>query len=328
VSQEDRTPRGPARAYETFCFMCAALFAACCGCSGYMAAPPFSGVIKDTGRPPRIVVYGDTRRRHPMEFWLKDTTLARQSVAYRVAQIRPDVVINTGDIVDRGGSPGAWKVFDEENAWLRRMGVPYYPALGNHEYQGGSTQDALHNYFARFPYLNNKRWYKLRVGPVMFLMLDSNFDEMTDEEVRSQLRWLQASLDDCERDTSIKMSVITTHHPPFSHSHNEYPSAKVTHLILPLTGGYSKLKLFYSGHSHTYERFRVGGLHYIVTGGGGAPLDSTEEAVFPEDLYEGGLIRGFHYCLMTLYKKQCSIEMFELQPDGSWVVRDSVEIMY
>ena len=78
-----------------------------------------------------------------MEFWLKDTTLARQSVAYRVAQIRPDVVINTGDIVDRGASPGAWKVFDEENAWLRRMGVPYYPALGNHEYQGGSTQTGL-----------------------------------------------------------------------------------------------------------------------------------------------------------------------------------------
>ncbi len=109
---------------------------------------------------------------------------------------------------------------------------------------------------------------------------------------------------------------------------NEHPSPKVTHLILPLIGGYSKCKLFYSGHSHSYERFRVGARHYVVTGGGGAPLDLTERAVFPADLYEGGPIRGFHYCLMTLYKKGCSIEMFELQSDGSWMVRDSMELTY
>lgn len=299
-----------------------------CGCSHYAAGPPFSGAIKHAGRPARIVVYGDNRCRHPLEFWLKDTTKARRRVAYRIAQIRPDLVVNTGDIVDRGASAAPWQVFDEENAWLRRMGVPYYPVLGNHEYMGGSTETALHNYFARFPYLNDRRWYKLQVGPVVFLMLDSNFDEMTQEEVRSQLTWLQDNIVECERDPNVRMTVLITHHPPFTHSRNEHPSVKVTHLVLPLMSGYAKCKLFYSGHSHSYERFRVGGVNYVVTGGGGAPLDVTEEAIFPEDLYDGGRIRGFHYCLMTLYKKQCSIEMFELQPDGSWVVRDSLEIEY
>jgi Icc-related predicted phosphoesterase len=328
MSKKDNGPGGLAQLCPTLRLVYVALCAVCCGCSSYTAAPPFTGVIKETGRPLRVVVYGDNRSRHPMEFWLKDTTRARQRVAYRIAQIRPDAVINTGDIVDRGASAGAWKVFDEENAWLRRMGVPYYPVLGNHEYQGGPVEDALENYFARFPYLDNKRWYELRIGPVVFLMLDSNFGEMTEEEARSQLTWLQASLTDCERDPNVKMTVIATHHPPFTHSRNEYPSAKVTHLVLPLIGGHSKCKLFFSGHSHSYERFRVGGLHYIVTGGGGAPLDFTEEAVFPEDLYEGGTIRRFHYCLMTFYKRECSIEMFEMQPDASWVVRDSVEIAY
>ncbi len=304
-----------------------ALCAALAGCSEPIAAPPFSGTIQDTGRPPRIVLYGDNRCRHPMEFWLKDTTRARQRVAYRIAQIRPDLVINTGDIIDRGASARAWRIFDEENAWLRRMGVPYYPVLGNHEYLGGSVEAALTNYFARFPYLNNRRWYELRVGPVAFLMLDTNFDEMPGE-VRTQLDWLQERLDECERDPTVKLTAIVTHQPPFTHSRNEAPYIKVMHLVLPLMGGHAKCKLFISGHSHSYERFRVGGMNYLVTGGGGAHLDVTEEAVFPQDLYEGGPVRGFHYCMMTIYKKQCSIEMFQLQPDGSWVVRDSLEIEY
>jgi len=305
-----------------------ALTAVLSGCSEHAAVPAFSGSIKDTGGPMRIVVYGDTQSRHPLEFWKKDTTRARRRVAYRVAQVRPDVVVHVGDLVDRGGSEGAWKVFDEENAWLRRMGVPYYPVLGNHEFMGGSVEKALGNYFSRFPYLGTRRWYRFQAGVIAFLMLDSNFDEMTQEQVREQLAWVQQTLAECRRDAEVKMCAIITHHPPFTHSEGDPPNAKVIHLILPLTGGHAKCKLFFSGHVHSYERFRVGRLNYIVTGGGGGPLDAVEEGIFPEDLYKDGRIRGFHYCLMTLYKKQCSIEMFELQADGSWIVRDSLEIMY
>jgi Icc-related predicted phosphoesterase len=333
--------RGHTYAVRSFALHISALFSpirlwwllhlVCCvflGCSEYTVAPPFSGEVRDTGRPRRIVVYGDTQSRHPLEFWQRDTSRARRHVAYRIAQIRPDAVINAGDLVDRGGSAGAWKVFDEENAWLRRMGVPYYPVLGNHEFMGGSTEEALDNYFSRFPYLRRRRWYRLPVGAMAFLMLDSNFDEMTADELRSQLTWIQNNLAECERDPNVRMAVIVIHHPPFTHSTSEPPNVKVTHLILPLIGGNAKCKLFFSGHIHSYERFRVGGVNYIVSGGGGGPLDHIGEGIFPEDLYKGGPVRGFHYCLMTLYRKQCTVEMFELQPDLSWVVRDSLEIKY
>lgn len=302
--------------------------AAGCSAAGSAGTPPFSGLIRDTGAPSRIVIYGDNRCRHPLEFWMKDTSRARQKVAYRIAQIRPDLVVNTGDVVDRGGSASSWKVFDTENAWLRRMGVPYFPVLGNHEFLGGSQAAALGNYFARFPYLDRKRWYSFEVGGVAFLMLDTNFGGLTAKENNDQLKWILKSLDDFETVPDIKLVAVVTHHPPFTNSKNELPDIKVMHTILPLLNGHPKTKLFLSGHSHTYERFRVGNLHYVVTGGGGAPLDEVEPATFPDDLYGGGELRGFHYCLMTLYKNQCTIEMFELQHDGSWMVQDSVEIKY
>jgi len=299
------------------------------GCSGTQAAPPFQGIIHDTEGRTRIVVYGDNRCRHPLEFWMKDTTKARHKVAFRIAQVRPDLVINTGDIVDRGGSAGAWRVFDEENAWLRRMGVPYYPVLGNHEFLGGSRSSALKNYFDRFPYLDGRRWYSFETGGVGFVMVDSNFDDMTEKDKTTQLKWIQQTLDTYETVPEIKMSVVVTHHPAFTNSRNEMADVRVMNLVLPLVSGHPKVKVFFSGHSHTYERFRIGGLNYIVTGGGGAPLDPIDGAAnFPDDLYQAGGVRGFHYCLMTLYKNQCTIEMFELQPDGSWIAQDSVEIKY
>jgi len=307
------------------------LLVGCClisGCNEAQPVPTFSGNILINSRITRIVVYGDTQSRHPLEFWKKDTTPARRRVAYRVAQLRPDLVINAGDLVDRGGSASAWTTFDEENAWLRRQGVPYYPVLGNHDFMGGTIAEALDNFFSRFPYLNRRRYYDLRVGPVAFIMLDSNFDKLANVEIRGQLRWLQQTLDQCERDPSVRLVVIVAHHPPFTNSSSIPPSIRVTHFILPLLSGTAKCRLFFSGHVHSYERFRVGGVNYIVTGGGGAPLDTVEESVFPKDLYPGGPVRPFHYCLLTIYPDRCSVEMFQLQPDGTWLARDSLEVQW
>jgi len=299
------------------------------GCSAQLAAvPPFSGVVRISDAPTRIVIYGDTQTRHPLEFWMKDTSKARRKVAYRIAQIRPDIVVNAGDLVDRGGNPPSWRIFDEDNAWLRRLGVPYFPVFGNHEFYGGSHATALANFFARFPYLEHRHWYSFTADSVAFLMLDSNFSKLTARECTEQLKWLQKSLDEFEAMPEIKLNVIVIHHPPFTNSANSTPDSAVVQSILPMLGGHPKVKLFFSGHSHTYERFRIGGINYIVTGGGGAPLDTLEPSTFPDDLYEGGLKRGHHYCLMTLYRQQCTIEMFELQDDGSWMVQDSVEVQY
>jgi len=320
------------------CLSCGARFGAACvvvaalacaaGCSRPRPAAPFSGVMKCTSGPIRIVIYGDSRCRHPLEFWVKDTSAARRKVAHRIAQVRPDIVISTGDMVDRGGSAAAWQVFDEENAWLRRLDIPYFPVIGNHEYMGGSPKRAITNYFARFPYLGRRRWYRLDVGPVVFLMLDSNFSMMSPADVNRQLQWVNEMLDICEQDSRVRLAAIVTHHPPFTHSYNESRNVEVLHYVLPATIGHGKFRLFISGHSHTYERFALGAVNYIVTGGGGARLDVTPAAVFPRDQYGGGEIRGFHYCLMTIYQQECSIEMFELQPDGSWVVRDSLRIRW
>jgi len=298
------------------------------GCKQLETPPAFSGNVKPHRENTSIIVYGDTQSRHPLEFWKKDTTSARRRVANRIAQLRPDLVINAGDLVDRGGSASAWSTFDEENAWLREQGVPYYPVLGNHDFMGGSIAESLDNFFARFPHLERRRYYDLRVGPVAFLMLDTNFNKQADVEIRGQLRWMQGKLEKLERDASVKLIIIVAHHPPFTNSVSIGPNIRVIHFILPLLSGNAKCQLFFSGHVHSYERFRVGGVNYIVTGGGGAPLDEVAESVFPQDLFVDGSIRPFHYCTLTILDTRCIVEMFQLQPDGSWLSRDKLEVAW
>jgi len=69
--------------------------------------------------------------------------------------------------------------------------------------------------------------------------------------------------------------VATFHHPPFSVS-GPGSDLTVRESWVPLFERHD-VDLVLSGHSHLYERARVGGVDYLVTGGGGARLDGCGE---------------------------------------------------
>src|ERR1017187_8013508 len=68
-----------------------------------------------------------------------------------------------------------WKVWDSETAVWREKKIPVYPALGNHDLHG-DEKVALANYFERFPDLKNSRYYSVRAGNTLMLVLDSSQD--------------------------------------------------------------------------------------------------------------------------------------------------------
>ena len=58
-----------------------------------------------------------------------------------------------------------------------------------------------------------------------------------------------------------------------------------------------KADVLFSGHNHFYERSKYNGVHYIVTGGGGAPLHTPISP--PDPLHNVGqekAAKARHYC--------------------------------
>src|SRR5512142_1419866 len=118
------------RIWKNFLRSCAAAQAArllCVICVLCLGALPGRGSdLPHAGKTAfRVVVYGDTRDGHDVH---------RKLVALILAQ-KPDLVIQTGDLVHRGSEDSLWKIYDEITGPMRRK-LPVYPARGNHDVGG------------------------------------------------------------------------------------------------------------------------------------------------------------------------------------------------
>ena len=102
---------------------------------------------------------------------------------------------------------------------------PLYPALGNHEY-AGDTRKALGYFRNRFPALGGCRWYSVKAGPLLFVMLDTNFDELAPAFVEAQDGWYRKTLDEAAKDTEVKAVIVVSHHPPYSNSNVHEPERR------------------------------------------------------------------------------------------------------
>ena len=268
--------------------------------------------------PPRFVMLSDTQRAMPAEFWRKDSPAERRRVAQAVADEDPAFVVNAGDLTCHGSYPEEWRRFHEEQEPLFSRRIPYYPALGNHDYYGDRAV-ALRNFFTHFPYLGGRRWYEVRFPPVLVVILDSNFDQLTGEEARTQDHWLEKTLAAAEADAELRHVILCFHHPPFTNAKlyagSEDARKRFVSRITP------KVKVVFSGHVHTYERFVRDGVQFVVSGGaGGPPADVETASPRHPAAYEGP--RSFHYCRFTVAGERLVCDMVMLRDDGAWMPQD------
>jgi hypothetical protein len=233
------------------------------GCAPAALAPA-PGQIQ-VQSPARFILLGDAQKTMTLEFWRPHFDAERRAVIQAVAQERPAFVVNSGDVVCHGGHETDWRRFCEENRPLFELGIAYFPALGNHDYYGGEAS-ALKNRATVFPHVGTRRWYPLRFDPILLLILDSNIDVLGAEASAEQDRWLEAQLRDAEADPQIRQVMVVCHHPPYTHAVGLSDSTEVqAHFVSRLT---LKVRIFFSGHVHNYERFEEKGVHFIVSGGG------------------------------------------------------------
>ena len=156
--------------------------------------PSYAGFADIQTTKNRFIIVGDTQSTSHWEFWRERNDLERKLIIDEITRREPAFVIHLGDLTTRGSSEKHWQQFDDMHKEFRRRRIPYFPILGNHEFYGNGKK-ALENYFGRFPYLDKKRWYSFTWENTGFILLDSNFSNLTQEQIGEQSRWYVSELE-------------------------------------------------------------------------------------------------------------------------------------
>jgi len=216
-------------------------------------------VVEEPGESLSFVAIGDFGDDSPSE----------ASVAARVKDAAPDVVITLGD----NNYPSGERRTIDANIGKHYASFiqPYrgdygpggdrnrfFPTLGNHDWR---TRD-LEPYLEYFELPGNERYYDFVWGPVHFFALDSDPAEPDGVDVDStQAKWLQAGL----ASSTAPWQVVYMHHAPFSSG--EHGSTR--NMQWPYEAWGADLVL--AGHDHHYERIERDGTVYLVNGLSGSP---------------------------------------------------------
>ena len=210
-------------------------------------------------QPFEFIVYGDTRTRHDVH---------RKVVAAILANSKPDFVLQTGDLVADGSDPALWPIFfDIEGTLLRR--TAFYPMLGNHERNSS-------NYYE---YLQSAPYYSFNWGSAHFTILDSDIANFANTESGRQAFWKQETdwlEQDLAKNQNAEFRFVAAHHGPITAVSDRQGANPHMTALMPMFERYHVTAAFF-GHDHTYQHYLRNGIHYVISGGGGAPLYDVDK---------------------------------------------------
>jgi predicted phosphodiesterase len=223
-----------------------------------------------------------------------------QYVADAIAANETDVLF----ILDGGDYTG----HDSEDLWAQYFAVadvmlakfPIFTTIGNHEYHnsGGVTPtDAVQYHSAYDIDMDMPLNYSFDCAGIRFIILDSP-DPLTGEDphtslalAQSQAPWLRDQLD------NTMLGTFTIHHHPIwdyfnsTNNPNLQPWEDLYHAY-PMSANFA-------GHTHTYQRYSVGGTPYFVVGNaGGAFADLISDSI--PVWYVKGITRNLGYLKVTV----------------------------
>jgi 3',5'-cyclic AMP phosphodiesterase CpdA len=290
--------------------------------------PFYAGFADIQATKNRFIIIGDTQRTSHWEFWRERNDRERRLIVDEITRREPAFVIHLGDLTTRGCSEKHWHEFDDRHKEFRKKKIPYFPILGNHEFYG-SDKKALQNYFERFPYLDQRRWYSFTWKNTAFILVDSNFSSLTKEQVGEQSRFFLSELEEFQKNTGIDFVIVCCHEPPFTNSRVIGPNKEVEVTFADPFIRFQKTRLFFSGHSHSYERFQKKNKFFIVSGGGGGPrhkvyIDPRRQLY--QDLFSGPEIRFFHFCEVENRNDSLVFRVLRLDSDETFSVVDPLII--
>ncbi len=219
--------------------------------------------------PFKFCVLGDTRSRHDVH----------QKIVNRIIDEKPLFVVNTGDLVGNGNNMEDWQNFFRVNDKLTRN-VPYYTVLGNHE------KDS-ENYYDFFSLPGNESYYFFSVGDALFVVLDMEgphydppaflkgaardafWENISIEYMKQEKEWFENLLTLNEDAGYI---FVFFHAPLYSVKKSRVAESKMRRAFWGDIFEKHRVSAVLNGHDHYYSHAIDGGVHHIITAGGGAPL--------------------------------------------------------
>jgi hypothetical protein len=222
----------------------------------------------------RVATFADSGNGGPDQY----------AVASLLGTLEPELVLLAGDVIYPDGEPeGMDPRFFTPYASLL-PGVPFYLALGNHDYQTDCGEPYLDNFCLPTSSAGGERYYSFETADVHIASVDSGFCDPGGFVcspllvVLEQLLWLDMDL----ADSDARWKVVFFHHSPYSDS-NHGDNLLAQALLVPILEERG-VDLVITGHDHCYERFPPlvegspdpSGPRYLVAGTGGAgvyPID-------------------------------------------------------
>ena len=207
------------------------------------------GLAKGGSKPYGYVVIGDFGKGNATE-----EDLASQIEAF-TGDHPFDALVTVGDNVYNSGDPADFDAaWNEPFGWVEDKGVTVVASLGNHDVRtdNGAPEIELFGMPGH--------WYKLKVGPVAFFVLDANQPDSTEQK-----DWLAQAL----QASKAPWKVAVFHQPAYScGDHGSTAGVQMEWVALFEQYG---VALVLNGHDHDYQRFApINGVTYVVDGGGAA----------------------------------------------------------
>ncbi|HEY1763510.1 MAG TPA: metallophosphoesterase [Opitutaceae bacterium] len=233
---------------------------------GFMRRPPPVFSIKPSDQPIRLIGMGD----------FGSGTQAQREVAaaiVRMGKSAPfDFGLTFGDNFYPSGMEGPddsrWR--DWWEALYGPLGITFYPSLGNHEWysdDGAVSEVAYRSATWRFP----APFYSFTAGPVQFFALDTT--EISEEEIL----WLDQTL----KASTSRWKVVYGHHPIFAPERDARSGLYLKYMqgrLWPVIRG--RVDAYLCGHQHAMAHMGAReGVHFFMSGGGGAPLSKVNPKV-------------------------------------------------
>jgi len=193
----------------------------------------------------------------PQPQTLQEVRYVRDDVASELVGTDAAFGITLGDIMFDDLS-----LFDEYNAYIGKIGIPFYNVPGNHDmnYDSRGDEHALETYTRTY----GPPFYAFEYGKVHFIVLDNvEWSGATDESDGSyrgalgerQLTWLSNHLQHVPDDRLIVLNM----HIPLVTRHSNAPNLQVANRgeLFPLLDERSHL-LSLAGHLHLLEHYQFG----------------------------------------------------------------------
>ncbi len=233
----------------------------------------------------RFAVYGDTQAGDTLT---PDTTV-QEMIAEGILHSNSMFVIHAGDVVYDGGVYAQWEsqFFDPSSSMLFTM--PLFFAVGNHELRVPSVPFWAGTFFY-WPSAPDT-WYSFDYGNAHFAILDTNVDFSPGS---AQYVWLESDLGSASKTWLF----VAFHHPPYTSSSagSQTIPTDVRQFLVPLFETYG-VDMVLNSHVHLYERSEKNNIHYIITGGGGAELATTQQIANPYQQYWAST---YNYCTVDV----------------------------